>query len=65
VTPYGVVTVLRETKRIRALWPAEFDDGKKCGLKRGKDGYPFGFDKWAADRRNAWLSGFNVGMIEK
>jgi len=53
--------------RIRAEWPAEYDNGLRCGLlnefpkPREQGGYPIGFHSWPLVRRNAWFAGFNKG----
>jgi hypothetical protein len=56
---------------IHAAWPAELDDGVRCGLlekfegAREPGGYPLGFHNWLLERRNAWFAGFNIGLVER
>jgi hypothetical protein len=58
-------------KSLRAKWPAEFDDGVRCGLlnkfpANGEPGgYPQGFHHWSLDKRNAWFAGFNIGYTKR
>jgi hypothetical protein len=53
------MTVENEREAIRAEWPAEFDDGARCGFlqkfegSREPVGYPLGFHGWPLARRNA------------
>jgi hypothetical protein len=60
-----------ERAAIRKEWPAEFDDGARCGFlqkfegAREPGGYPKGFHGWPLARRNAWFAGFNKGSVEK
>jgi len=56
-----------ERTNIRAAFPAEYDDGARCGFlwkfegPREAGGYPKGFHSWPLARRNAWYAGFNRG----
>lgn len=60
-----------ERAAIRAVWPAEFDDGARCGFSGNFDGprelggYPRGFHSWPLERRNGWYAGFNKGRCDK
>jgi hypothetical protein len=60
-----------ERATIRAEWPAEFDDGARCGFlgrlesPREPGGYPLGFHGWPLARRNAWFAGFNKGNCDR
>jgi hypothetical protein len=51
-----------ERAAIRKQWPAEFDDGARCGFswkfdgQREQGGYPKGFHEWPIERRNAWYA---------
>jgi hypothetical protein len=60
-----------ERARLKRLWPDEFADGERCGFlsrfegKRERGGYPRGFHRWPLERRNAWHSGFNFGLLER
>ncbi len=55
---------------IRAAWPAEFDDGARCGFSGNFDGprelgaLPREFHSWPLERRNAWYAGFNKGRCD-
>jgi len=61
----------REVERLRAAWPAEFNDGARCAFMgkyngaRELGGYPKGFHDWPLDRRNAWYAGWNCGDIDR
>lgn len=56
---------------IRARWPAELDDGARCGFlqkfdgQREPGGYPRGFHTWPLERRNAWYAGLNKGGVDR
>jgi hypothetical protein len=39
--------------------------GSEPGGERDKGGYPLGFHDWPLERRNAWLAGFNFGLLER
>ena len=60
-----------ERATIRAEWPAEFDDGARCGFlgrlesPHEPGGYPLGFHGWPLARRNAWFAGFNKGNCDR
>jgi hypothetical protein len=60
-----------ERATIRAEWPAEFDDGARCGFlgrlesPREPSGHPLGFHGWPLARRNAWFAGFNKGNCDR
>lgn len=65
------MTAETERAAIRKEWPAEFDDGVRCGLlqkfsgERELGGYPKGFHAWPLARRNVWFAGFNIGHFER
>jgi hypothetical protein len=69
--PGGIVRAEAEPRSIRARWPAEFEDGARCGLTgntkgpREPGGYPKGFHGWPLDRRNTWFAGFNKGNSDR
>jgi hypothetical protein len=60
-----------ERAAIRKQFPAEFDDGGRCGFLQNFDGpreqggYPKGFHDWPLARRNAWFAGFNQGSVKR
>ena len=60
-----------ERVTIRAEWPAEFNDGARCGFlgrlesPREPGGYPIGFHGWPLARRNAWFAGSNKGNCDR
>jgi hypothetical protein len=60
-----------EREALRVRWPAEFNDGARCGLlqkydgQRERGGFPSGFHRWKLDQRNAWFAGFNLGFHDR
>jgi hypothetical protein len=60
-----------EREDIRAAFPAEYNDGARCGFlwksegQRELGGYPKGFNSWPLARRNAWYAGFNRGNCDR
>ncbi len=60
-----------ERRVLRSKWPDAFDDGVRCGLMlpfagpRDSGGYPQGFRQWPLEKRNAWFSGLNVGLLKR
>ncbi len=64
-------SVDHERARLQSAWPDEFADGERCAFhkrfdgERERGGYPLGFHKWPLERRNAWLAGYNFGLVER
>jgi len=56
-------------EKLAEKWPAEYADGVAIGLgekpegPREPGGYLKGFHAWPLERRNAWWSGANMGVV--
>jgi hypothetical protein len=70
-TVVSIKPAVDRRNELRRKWRDAFDDGARCAFleeypaERELGGYPKGFHSWPLDKRSAWFSGFNLGLIDR